>query len=275
MSASPERSSLPAIRLNRMPGELKRLITAWDSSHFAPGRRNILPGDASTIEALDAAVHHRSWRALISADNFGADVGSTFHIGLLPMPYLGNLRRARVFLCSLNPGLGPHDYFGEHHVPAYSNALLKNLRQDRDARFPFLDPAHAWHGGSAYWAPRLRGITEGVQKRLGIDPREAREICANHIAVLELVPYHSGNFKLNRRSIDSLESTNLIRNFVFSELLPRHLSKDCKLIVLRSRNLWLRPKERRTGFSVPAMPRSAYIADRDSREAAAMICRFA
>lgn len=258
-----------------MPGDLKRLITAWNSSHFAPGLRNVLPGDASTIEAPDDVVHHRSWRALISSDGFGADVGSTFHIGLLPMPYLGNLRKARVFLCSLNPGLGPHDYFGEHQVPEYRKALLKNLRQDRDVRFPFLDPAHAWHGGSAYWAPRLRGITEGVKTALNIEMREAREVCAEHIAVLELVPYHSGNFKLNRRGIDALESTNLIRNFVFNELLPRHKDKDCKLIVLRSRDLWLRPGVKASGFPVPAMPRNAYIADRDARDAAAMICRFA
>ena len=72
-----------------------------------------------------------------------------------------------------------------------------------------------------------------------------------------------------------MESTNLIRNFVFSELLPRHRDKDCKLIVLRSRELWLRPGVKASGFPVPAMPRNAYIADRDARDAAAMICRFA
>lgn len=52
-------------------------------------------------------------RELISSDHFGADVWSTFHIGLLPMPYMGNLKQARVSLCALNPGLGPHDYVGE------------------------------------------------------------------------------------------------------------------------------------------------------------------
>jgi hypothetical protein len=50
---------------------------------------------------------------LISSDDFGADVWSTFHIGLLPMPYMVNLKQARVSLCALNPGLGPHDDVGE------------------------------------------------------------------------------------------------------------------------------------------------------------------
>ena len=258
-----------------MPGALDALVKAWRSQRFAPGARNVLQDDSDVIESHATVEHHLSWKAFTGASGFGAPDDSAFHLGLLPMPFLGNLRRASVFLVSLNPGLGPHDYFGEHHVTEYSKALLKNLRQDRDARFPFLDPAHAWHGGSAYWAPRLRGITEGVQRGLKISPRESRELCAEHIAVLELVPYHSGNFKLVRRGIDALESTNLIRNFVFSELLPRHRDKDCKLIVLRSRDLWLRPKAKASGFPVPAMPRNAYIAHRDAKDAAAMICRFA
>ena len=258
-----------------MPGALNALVKAWRSQRFAPGARNVLQADSDAIESHATVEHHLSWMAFTGASRFGAPDDSAFHLGLLPMPFLGNLRRACVFLVSLNPGLGPHDYFGEHHVTEYSEALLKNLRQDRDARFPFLDPAHAWHGGSAYWAPRLRGITEGVQKGLKISPRESRELCAEHIAVLELVPYHSGNFKLARRGIDALESTNLVRNFVFGELLPRHRSKDCKLIVLRSRDLWLRPNDKAAGFPTPAMPRNARIADRDAKEAAAMICRSA
>jgi len=212
---------------------------------------------------------------MISADDFGSDGGNAFHTGLLPMPYLGNLRKARVFLCSLNPGVGPHDYFGEHNVADYRKALLANLRQEPEVRFPFLEPAHAWHGGSAYWAPRLRGITDRVQNRLGLNARETLELCAKHIAVLELVPYHSANFKMTRRSVDALESTSLIRDFVFGELVPRHRAKDCKLIALRSRELWLSAKGQRSAFPVPAMPRNAYIADRDAVNAAELICRFA
>lgn len=258
-----------------MSAALNALVKAWRSQPFVPGARNVLQADSAAIELHASVEHHESWRAFTGSSWFGTPKDSAFHLGLLPMPFLGNLRRARVFLLSLNPGLGPHDYFGEHQVDEYRSALLANLKQDRNVRFPFLDPAHFWHGGSAYWAPRLRGITEGVQSGLNIKPREAREVCAAHIAVLELVPYHSANFRMSRRGIDTLASTNLIRDFVFTELLPRHRSKDCKLIVLRSRDLWLRPKEKATDLPVPATPRNAYIADRDAREAAAMICRFA
>lgn len=258
-----------------MAAHLERLIREWNATRFAPGRFNVLPGDASTIKDGPAFVHQRSWRSWISSDMFGSSEGSAFHMGLMPMPYLGNLRTARVFLCSLNPGLGPPDYFGEHRVSEYCNALQKNLRQDRDIVFPFLDPRHAWHGGSAYWAPRLRGMTECVRRHLKIAPREARELCAKSIAVLELVPYHSERFKFDRRRLDALRSTDLIRDFVFDELLPRHRNSDCKLIVLRSRNLWLRARERVADFPDAVLPRNAYITDQDAKEAAKLICRFA
>jgi hypothetical protein len=258
-----------------MPDQVQQLIEAWNSKRFSPGARNILDGDSGVLDARNKEQHHKSWRDLITSDDFGTDDGCDFHVGLLPMPYLGNLRRARVFLCSLNPGIGPHDYFGEHHVGEYREALLQNLRQHDDTRFVFLEPGHSWHGGSAYWGRRLQSIREGVQTSLKLKPREALEVCSRSIAVLELVPYHSGNFKLNRREIDALESTRLMRNFVFGELLPRHRRGECKLIVLRSRELWLRPSDDAPDFPKAVMPRKAYVAEADAEEAVATICRFA
>jgi hypothetical protein len=257
-----------------MAEALDALLNAWRAQQFTPGARNVLSADATAIETYAAVSHHKSWSTLISSDRFGALEGSAFHVGLLPMPYLGSLKHARVFLVSLNPGLGPPDYFGEHQVAAYREALLANLRQDGDARLPFLEPNHSWHGGSAYWAPRLREIHQGVATRLKLTPRESLELCARRIAVLELVPYHSSNFRMSRRGIDAMGSTHLVRNFVFQELLPRHRKGDCKLIVLRSRELWLRPEDDAAGFPIPGMPRNAYIAKQDAAEAADMICRF-
>jgi hypothetical protein len=257
-----------------MPGKIQQLIDAWNAERFAPGARNILAGDAGVLDGKDEERHLKSWHELITSNDFGEEDGCDFHFGLLPMPYLGNLRRARVFLCSLNPGVGPHDYFGEHHVDEYREALLKNLRQDDDTRFPFLEPKHSWHGGSAYWAPRIRGIARAVQQQLQVKSREALDVCSRNIAVLELVPYHSGVFKLDRREIDGLESTRLMRDFVFGELLPRHRSGDCKLIVLRSREKWLRPSDDAPDFPNPTLYRNAYIAETDARSAAAIICRF-
>ena len=257
-----------------MSSSLQQLIDAWNCVRFAPGKRNILDGDAVAIEGTNKERYLASWQDLIASDDFGKHDGCELHLGLLPMPYLGNLRRARVYLCSLNPGIGPHDYFGEHHVAEYREALLKNLRQDEDVAFPFLEPKHSWHGGSAYWGPRFRDITKAIQDQIKVNSRQALEICSQNIAVLELVPYHSATFKLNRGTIDRLESTRLMREFVFGELLARHRRGDCKLIVLRSRDLWLRPSDDAPDFPVPTMPRNAYVARSEAKAAADTICRF-
>ncbi len=105
-----------------MPGALDALVNAWRTEQFAPGARNVLAGDEATINAPAEVAYHASWNSLIKSDQFGAPDGSAFHLGLLPMPFLGNLKRARVFLLSLNPGVGPYDYFAEHQVSDYGKA---------------------------------------------------------------------------------------------------------------------------------------------------------
>lgn len=258
-----------------MSRTLDALFEAWRSQRFEPGGRNVLAADAAAIDRHAAVETYATWSAFVDSPHFGSMDEGALHVGLLPMPYLGDLANARVFLVTLNPGLGAHDYFGEHEVPAYREMLLANLAQSGDLRFPFLDPTQSWHGGSAYWSPRLRGITRRVREARGGSVRAALDVCARHIAVLELVPYHSESFVLGRRAIDALESTRLVRDFVFEDLLPRHRRGDCKLIVLRSRDHWLRPGDDARDFPMAVMPRNALIAETDAAEAAATICRFA
>lgn len=49
----------------------------------------------------------RSHREFIRHPAFGDD--SSLHLGLLPVPYQGNLSKADVFVIMLNPGLGLSD----------------------------------------------------------------------------------------------------------------------------------------------------------------------
>ena len=48
-----------------------------------------------------------------SRDNFIFDRDTRLHLGLVPLPYGGDLRSAKVFVLMLNPGLGPSDYYAE------------------------------------------------------------------------------------------------------------------------------------------------------------------
>jgi hypothetical protein len=69
-----------------------------------------------------------------------AFVRGVIHTGLLPMPFVGSLSRAKVFLLMLNPGLSPTDYFGEFEQPAYRGALRNNLFQSERNGVPVCVP---------------------------------------------------------------------------------------------------------------------------------------
>lgn len=263
-----------------MGKRLEELILAWNSKKFAPGQRNVLAGDEAAMRSIrgNGSVHLRSWNQYLRSGEHLESESARFHLGLLPMPYLGNLRTAKVILLSLNPGIGAHDYFGEFQVPEYRDALYQNLRQQGNAPFPFLAPEHSWHGGAAYWLPRLRPVVKWVKASLGIDTTEAISLCASRLAVLELVPYHSSSFQLSDSAIQRLESSRLARAVVFEELLPRHHRGDCRLIVLRSRERWLKgartaPAGDLIRFPDSYAPRNARLSERDIKESAELILK--
>jgi hypothetical protein len=125
--------------------ELLQAWRAWQPSR-AP---HVLAGDAGALERWKkkggtVAVVHEDWRSASRAPDFEATSGDVrLHLGLLPMPFVGDLRNATTFLLLLNPGYGPTDYFGEFEVEEYRGALLDNLAQRRTpgvAPFLFLDP---------------------------------------------------------------------------------------------------------------------------------------
>lgn len=54
-----------------------------------------------------ACVCFNSWHAAFTDPSFGQLNDRRLHVGLLPHPYCGDLRRASIYLLMLNPGLGP------------------------------------------------------------------------------------------------------------------------------------------------------------------------
>lgn len=223
---------------------LNSLIKAWSKPNFSPGRRNILPGDEQVMKDV-ATVDCRSWSKYCTG---APESPEAFHTSLMPMPWVGNLRTAKVFLLQLNPGFGAHDYFGEHRVREYRAMLQANLRQAEGHAFPFLGPEHSWHGGATYWAPRLRKIVDGLDG----DWRRVAE----GTAVLELVPYHSEVFKLGQPKVNRLESVRLMRAFVREELVPAAKEGKCALITLRAHARW-----EVSGLQKASLARSAWLGE--------------
>ncbi|MEW6248322.1 MAG: hypothetical protein AB1555_16660 [Nitrospirota bacterium] len=219
----------------------------------------VLRGDEQILSNPKLFCRFTSWGQFAAAPDFGAPGQSKLHLDLLPMPFVGNLKSASVFLLMLNPGFGPHDYFGEYNVPEYRTALLNNLRQGRDNSFMFLDSRFSWHGGFDYWHTKLQNVIAAFAESTSTSYGRARSFFQSHIAALELVPDHSVNFTVPARLFNSLRSVQLARAFVHDELLPRAKSRDRLLVVTRAVKHWRLRVSRNIVAYGPTEARSAHL----------------
>lgn len=227
-----------------MTSHLDNLIVAWKAFHTSQAPY-VLEEDRPVLDQWDkkrsrkpsSSAYHpaQNWADYTNAPDFGAPHDSRLHTGLLPMPFMGNLSEAKIFILMLNPGVGPHDYFGEYKVPEYREALLANLRQDAHPDgFLFLDPKFSWHGGYRYWHSKLRTLIDEFSKRRRIPYGEARRTVQKAIAAIELVPYHSEHFAVPSSVTRDLRSAQLARSFAM-ELAAR---SDCLVVVTRQSREW-------------------------------------
>jgi len=165
---------------------------------------------------------------------------SKLHLGLLPLPYWGDLQRAKIFLLMLNPGLGHLNYYSEYKIPACRKMLLNNLRQmNLDKRYPnvFLNPRHCWDGGYRYWTEKLAPILRALMTKRQCTYQEALSLLSRRLACVQLVPYHSASFQAGSM-VSKLASSSLAMDFVHDELLLKARKEKIQIIVLRGNNFW-------------------------------------
>jgi len=189
----------------------------------------------------------RSWQQAHRGEDFCAPKDSRLHLGLLPQPFLGDLRSASIYILGLNPGVGPGDYYAEYEVAKFRGALLANLKQKfRRGSLPFLflDPQYAWHGGFAWWHGKLAKVISYLAEETWQDSfAEARACLAGKLASIELVPYHSSK---SPGGWIRLESVSLALAFVHNSVVPRVRSGNAIAIAIRQAKIWKLPEE--TGF---------------------------
>lgn len=211
------------------------LINAW--AGMPKASPYMLPSDADALQSFTkSTVYHDSFTSYCSDPLFGLD-DARLHLGLVPVPYLGNLAEADIFLLMLNPGLSPGDYFAEDHFPEYRDLLFQQLSQMAHPGFLFLDPKFAWHPGGQYWLARFRDLAISLIGPAG-SFRDALRLLSEHVACLELVPYHSPRFGLSDRLIEKLASVQLIQRFVQEDLSPRAIAGEILIIVTRQVARW-------------------------------------
>ncbi|MDA2928494.1 hypothetical protein MYX84_00875 [Acidobacteria bacterium AH-259-O06] len=195
----------------------------------------------------DKVSAHRSFNHFMkhatARDYFGYKAElDKLHLGLIPIPYMGNLRRASIFILMLNPGFRPQNYFAEAD-PNFKKALIKNLyqrNQNKDFPFVTLDPRLAWQ--SDYWPRKFERILKELIEKKKITYREALRVIANKVACLQYAPYHSKSGL--PRALPTLASTSKILEHVHEVILPKVETGNALVIVMRKSRAWGLPRHR-------------------------------
>lgn len=160
------------------------------------------------------------------------------HLGLLPLPYMGDLKNARVVFLLTNPGVSPTDYAvepGDDFLDLYD----KNLRQEfEDCSFPFfyLNPKLCWSSGFGWWASTLMPLIELARmKRKAKTFLDALQYVSARVAVLERAPYHSPNQGALERIGGWSEMPSVKRMMQFSREL---CSSGRQMVMYRQLGSW-------------------------------------
>jgi hypothetical protein len=148
-----------------------------------------------------------------------------FQTHLHPLPWVGSIKHAKVFLCYLNPGYDPLDDAYERDHPDFVSVLRDNLL-GQGPYFYLLNKFHD-HPGHA-WA----------RKALGRDIRQSE---LEHICVLDLVPYHSEKGSKCGALVAKLPSSKRMVSFVREAIFPRAVSGEVALIIVRQERGWALP----------------------------------
>jgi hypothetical protein len=177
----------------------------------------------------------------IAGPRFADPDDDRLHLSLLPVPYIGDLRRAEIVILLLNPGFGYSDYWAESHGPGFRKGLVDNLRQSFEGNefpFIFLDPQFCWHGGFIWWEKKLREVIQEIAlRKFGGNYREGLKSLSSKLACVELVPYHSSSFG-EHRLIDRLPSVQAARDFARGSLMADATANKRTVIVTRQVKTW-------------------------------------
>ncbi|MGI6311486.1 MAG: hypothetical protein ACOXZU_08135 [Bacteroidales bacterium] len=215
-----------------------QIIDYWRQLEINNGESLIHPADSQILENvnqvnLDFANYIGGNCDNLFGDNF------QLHTRLIPVPYSGDIRNARIYLLMINPGFHHNDYYSENHCQNYRNALINSLRQEEindDFPFHYLNPEFCHTSGGNYWFKKFNDIIIQLTNNVAdYSYRDSIRLISRNICTLELFPYHSINFGLNQQIINDCSSINQIRRFV-NQLLNGQ--RDILIECLRQPGNW-------------------------------------
>lgn len=138
------------------------------------------------------------------------DQDDYFHLSLSPVPYMGNLRTADVFLLMINPSAGYADYITDAQ-PAFCQALSATRKQHFHAHERTclaLNPEYCESSWFSYYEKLFKPALLKCAGETGWSYLRSLEELSRRLAILELVPYYSARAgQITDRFIQSLTST--------------------------------------------------------------------
>ncbi len=183
------------------------------------------------------------------------------HIDLLPSPYMGDIRNAKVYILMNNPGIGQQDkekkhFLGEyddHANPALWRALSATLKQDfnceelSEYKFLFLNPIFQNTSGGRYIIRKLNKCIS-LYDQLKQNNSDGLKVFSNNICFLQMYPYHSGN---NPEKFQNNCKSHLMAMDYYKNLLePLCYKEDILILVVRGHSHvidWL-PDNKQVGY---------------------------
>ncbi len=160
------------------------------------------------------------------------------HLGLFPLPFIGDLKNASIYVLMANPGLNHSDY--DNVTDGDANWLRGQLTQEFGDSLPFgtaFDPKNVEKGGKDYTRDKLKRTVEFIAERSARSYSETLKEFALKLAVIQLVPYHSKKFV---SGANMLPSADLVVKFVKNTVVPRVRNGEAILIVTRRIKDWNR-----------------------------------
>lgn len=173
---------------------------------------------------------------------------TSLHLDLLPQPFIGDIKKAKIIICSLNPGFDKENYKDEEYIKEH---IKKQFSQDEDEH-----PSMFWlendeniktTGGAKWWRKKLNqnskkaslvyNIAQEYNKENPDEKKEAVfEWLSKNMAAIELFPYHSKSFK--ESLLKECESTKIIKKYVHQVLIPEAKEGKRLICFTRSFRLW-------------------------------------
>jgi hypothetical protein len=182
----------------------------------------------------------RSSMETFFANIVSVEANQGFHCSLRPVPYLGNLKKADMFILLLNPVVGYSDY-GTDARAEFRDALVQNIHQNFEGdggRCLALDPQFWWSSWFSWYEKMLRTTISKYAEDAKKTYLDALDDLSRRLAIIELVPYYSLNSdKVNVRLVEELKSAQAAKEAA-QELVHRAAYGEALVVVRWGRRLW-------------------------------------